>query len=252
MREIIVAQDKAGLARLAAERFVTVARTAINENSRFAVALSGGSTPRALYSLLSSSFQEAVDWSKVFFFFGDERNVPPDDDGSNFRMANETLFQPLAIAGRNIFRWLTELNETDKTVDDYEKGLIEFFNLSHGKFPAFDLILLGMGPDGHTASLFPETSALDKTEAVVCKNWVEKLSTWRFTFTFRTINSAKNILFLAAGDEKAEVLKEVLEGPNNCSRLPSQCVNPQHGSLIWLIDPPAASRLDKTTLTIHN
>lgn len=252
MREIVVAKDKAELKQIAAERFVDIAQTAIAENGRFAIALSGGSTPRALYSLLSSSFRDALEWSKVFFFFGDERNVQPDDDDSNFRMARETLFGPLLIANSNIFRWRTELNGANKTVDDYQKQLTDLFDLSSGKFPVFDLILLGMGPDGHTASLFPETTALDEAKASVAKNWVEKLNTWRFTFTFPTINCAKNIMFLAAGDEKAEVLRQVFEGPKDCSLLPSQCVDPQNGSLVWLIDSAAAYLLDKSVGTIHN
>jgi 6-phosphogluconolactonase len=249
MREIIVAKDKTELTRAAAERFIDIAEPVVKETGRFAVALSGGSTPRALYSLLSSSFRVAIDWSKVFFFFGDERNVPPDDDQSNFRMVNETLFKPLAIADSNIFRWQTELDDVDKIVGEYQKMFRSFFA---DELPVFDLILLGMGPDGHTASLFPDTEALNETEAAIAKNWVEKLKTWRFTFTYPTINSARNVVFLAAGDEKAEVLRQVIEGPKKCSLLPSQGVDPQNGRLTWLVDSAAASRLDKATLTIHN
>jgi len=252
MREVVVAKDKTELTQIAAERFVDIAETAIVKTDRFAVALSGGSTPRALYSLLSSAFQDAIDWNKVFFFFGDERDVLSDDDESNFRMARETLFRPLLIADSNVFRWRTDLNDVDKTVDDYQKHLTDQFDLSSGEFPVFDLILLGMGPDGHTASLFPETEALNETERTVTKNRVEKLNTWRFTFTFPTINSAKNVMFLATGDEKADVLKQVLEGLKNCSLLPSQCVDPQNGNLVWLVDSTAASLLDKGTVTIHN
>lgn len=252
MREIVVAKDKAELTQIAAERFVNIAETAIVKTGRFAVALSGGSTPRTLYSLLSSAFQVAIDWNKVFFFFGDERNVPPDDEESNFRMANETLFKPLSISDSNIFRWQTELNDVNITIDSYKQALTGFFNLNAGKFPIFDLILLGMGPDGHTASLFPDTDALDETEDMICKNWVEKLKIWRFTFKFSTINRAKNIMFLAAGAEKAEILKQVLEGPKNCRLLPSQCVDPQNGDLVWLVDSAAASLLHKSVVTIHN
>lgn len=252
MREIIVAKDKAELNRIAAKKFIEIATTAVNKNGRFAVALSGGSSPRALYSLLSASFREAVDWNKVFFFLGDERDVPPDSDESNFRMADETLFVPLNVSERNVFRWKTELNGPDETVNNYKRSLTEFFGLKSGDFPTFDLILLGMGPDGHTASLFPNTEALNETNETVTKNWVEKLNTWRFTFTFPTINAAKNVMFLAAGDEKADVLKEVLEGPTDCRRLPSQCINPLNGRLVWLIDSEAAKHLSNDILTIHN
>jgi 6-phosphogluconolactonase len=252
MREIIVAEDKAELNQIAAKKFIEIALMAIDKVGRFVFALSGGSTPRALYSLLSDSFRDAVDWNKVFFFFGDERDVPPDSDESNFRMANESLLVPLNIAERNIFRWKTELNDPDGTVNNYERLLTEFFDLNGAEFPPFDLILLGMGPDGHTASLFPDTEALDETNETVTKNWVEKFNTWRFTFTFPTINNAKNVMFLAAGDEKADVLKEVIEGPTDCRRLPSQCINPSNGKLVWLVDSGAAKHLSKDIPAIHN
>lgn len=252
MREIIVAKDKAELNQIAAKKFIELAKTAVNKNDRFAVALSGGSTPRALYSLLAASFREAVDWNKVFFFFGDERDVLPNDDESNFRMANETFFKPLDVSEQHIFRWKTELNDPDKTVDEYERSLDVFFYLKSGEFPVFDLILLGMGPDGHTASLFPNTEALNETSRIVAKNWVEKLNTWRFTFTFSTINNAKNVMFLVAGEEKAEVLKQILEEPKNCAILPSQCVAPANGKLVWHVDSSAAKLLSNNILTIHN
>lgn len=254
MHEIIVAAGKNELSRIAAERFIEIAVSAIGENGRFAVALSGGSTPRSLFNLLATEeFRTRIDWNKVYFFFGDERDVPPDADESNFRMANETLFLPLGIDESNIFRWKTELNNADKTVSEYQRALIDFFDLNGtDEFPVFDLILLGIGPDGHTASLFPYTEALHETAKTVTKNWVEKLRTWRFTLTFPTINNASKLLFLASGDEKADILKKILEGPQNCEQLPSQCVKPNNGKLIWLMDSAAAKSLDNNDLPIHN
>jgi 6-phosphogluconolactonase len=254
MREIIVTKDKDELSKLAAERFIDIATGSIDEQGRFVVALSGGSTPKSLNNLLASDdFRNRIDWNKVGFFFGDERDVPPDAEESNFRMANESLFTPLGIADDNIFRWRTELHDADKTVSKYQGELNSFFGLkSDGEFPVFDLILLGMGPDGHTASLFPHTKTLQEMIKPVAKNWVEKLQTWRFTFTFPTINNAANVIFLAAGSEKADVLKKVVDGPQNCEQFPSQCVKPHNGKLVWLVDSAAASQLDNNILTIHN
>jgi 6-phosphogluconolactonase len=254
MREIIVAADKEELSKIAAEKFIDVAATAIDEKNRFVVALSGGSTPKSVNNLLvSKDFRNRMDWNKVVFFFGDERDVPPDAEESNFRMANETLFRPLGIADENIFRWPTDLHDADKTVNEYQKSLRDFFGLkSDSEFPIFDLVLLGIGPDGHTASLFPHTRALKETAALAAKNWVEKLQTWRFTFTFPTINNATNVIFLASGNEKADALKKVIEGPQDCEELPSQCVTPRNGILVWLVDSAAASYLDKNIPTIHN
>jgi 6-phosphogluconolactonase len=254
MREIIVAADKNELSQIAAENFIDIAAAAIDERDRFVVALSGGSTPTSVNNLLvSNDFRNRIDWNKAVFFFGDERDVPPDAYESNFRMANETLFTPLEIAGENIFRWPTELHDADKTVSEYQRLLSECFGLkSESEFPVFDLILLGMGPDGHTASLFPHTKALKETAAPVAKNWVEKLQTWRFTFTFPIINNAANVVFLTSGDEKANALKRVIEGSQDCDELPSKCVEPHNGKLVWLVDSAAAAYLGKNILTIHN
>ncbi len=250
--------DIANLTRFAAESFVEIGSRAIEEKGWFAVALSGGSTPKALYQLLASeSFKNKIDWTKVFFFFGDERRVPPDDEESNFRMANENFFQLLRIPDENIFRWQTELGNAGKIAADYEQRIENFFELdvkppahaggSDKKSPRFDLILLGMGTDGHTASLFPFTEAV-KTGCVsgrstVAVNYVEKLGETRFTMTFPVINNAANIIFLITGAEKAETLKEVLEGEYNPEKFPAQKVKPTNGNLLWLVDAEAARLL---------
>ncbi|MEO6589114.1 MAG: 6-phosphogluconolactonase [Pyrinomonadaceae bacterium] len=229
----------------AAGKFIEIAKDAIKVRGKFSVALAGGSTPESLYQLLSSEeFKYEIDWSKVFFFFGDERNVPSDDAESNYRMANENLFAPLKISDENIFRWQIELNDPEKIVEDYEVLLKMFFALFEDELPKFDLILLGMGEDGHTASLFPFTEALKEREKIVVVNWVEKLNTNRLTFTYPTINNASNVIFLVSGESKAEALKEILEGEYQPEKYPAQAVKLNGGNLFWLIERQAARLLN--------
>jgi 6-phosphogluconolactonase len=241
MKEIIIANDSDELNRFAAEKFVSIARDAIENNERFSVALAGGSTPKSFYSLLASAnFLSQLEWKKVFFFFGDERNVLPDSDESNFRMANENLLKPLKIPPENIFRWQTELKDAEKIAENYQGIIKEFFDLAESEFPRFDLILLGVGEDGHTASLFPFSNALCETEKIAVVNLVEKLGINRLTLTFPAINNASNIVFLISGAAKANALKEVLEGELQSEKFPSQNVHPKNGNLFWLIDRQAA------------
>lgn len=239
------------LNNFAAQKFVEIANEAIEKRKTFVVALAGGSTPKALYQLVSSeTFRDKVDWSRVFFFFGDERNVLPDNAESNFRMANENLFEPLKINNSNIFRWQTELKDLKKIAEDYAETLRkENYQLSTADgsdlFPRFDLILLGMGADGHTASLFPFTDALLETDKIAVANYVEKLQTTRLTLTFPVINNARNLIFLVAGEDKAETLKAVLEGEFEPEKLPAQNVRPKDGELFWLLDENVAKLLKK-------
>lgn len=245
MTKIIISKDSEELNNIAAEKFISIGNQAIEINGRFTVALAGGSTPKSLYQLLASdAFKNRIDWSRTFFFWGDERNVLPTDDESNFRMANENLLKPLQISEDNIFRWQTESKDA---AENYVKTIKEFFDLSEFDFPRFDLILLGMGDDGHTASLFPFTKALTETSRIAVENRVEKLDTNRLTFTFPTINNASNIIFLISGASKAEVLHDVLEAEFNGEKLPSQNVNPINGELFWLIDENSA-RILKNSL----
>jgi 6-phosphogluconolactonase len=229
----------AELSREAADLFVGLAREATRDKGRFTVALSGGSTPQALYKLLSSSdLRERVDWSKTIFFFGDERCVPPDSPESNFRMAYETLLEPLGIDGANVFRWKAEETSPEAAAEEYEAELARSFGTER---PAFDLVLLGMGSDGHTASLFPHTVALNEQERNAVANWVPKLNAYRLTFTYPILNAAANVVFLVSGSDKAAVLRDVLYGPKRPDDLPSQGIQPQNGKLTWLIDDAAAS-----------
>jgi len=235
---IRVSKDPDELASQAAAEFARLAGEAIRERGSFTVALSGGSTPLLLYRHLLGT---SVDWERVFFYFGDERNVPPDEDASNFKGANKSLFRPLRIREDNIFRWRTEIGTPLEVADDYERTLR---NLS-ADLPRFDLILLGMGTDGHTASLFPGTDALNETERFAVANWVPQLGSWRFTLTYRVINNARNVIFLAAGEDKAERLKEVFEGDTD---LPAKAVRPTDGNLAWYLDRSSARDLNHANI----
>ncbi len=246
MNQVKIFPNIENLNTFAAKKFVEIANNAIEKCGVFTVALAGGSTPKSLYKLLSSeNFRDKVDWRNAFFYFGDERNVLPTDISSNFKVAKENLFDPLKITEQNYNRWETEFLNAEKTAASYETGIYNTFALfdEEERFPRFDLILLGMGADGHTASLFPFTEALHETEKIAVANYVEKLNDWRFTLTFPAINNARNIIFLVAGDEKAETLREVLEGEFEPEKFPSQNIRPKDGNLFWLIDENVAKLL---------
>lgn len=237
---IRIFEDTEQLNRFAAEKFVEIAKEAIEKRGQFTVALAGGSTPKSFYQLLASKeFLDKIYWKLIFFFFGDERNVAPNSDESNFKMANENLLEPLNIDKDKIYRWHVEREIPKKIIDDYADGIEYFFR----GFPHFDLILLGMGDDGHTASLFPFTEALSETEKIAAANYVGKLNTIRFTLTFPVINNARNVVFLVKGADKAETLQAVLQGEFQPEKYPSQNVKPTGGNLFWLVDREAARLL---------
>ncbi|MFZ0798003.1 MAG: 6-phosphogluconolactonase [Terriglobales bacterium] len=242
-RSIEVLANAADLFHAAAEEFVRAARTAIGAQGRFTVALSGGSTPKALYSLLAASYASFA-WNRVFLFFGDERHVPPTDPESNYRMVNESLLSKITIPAENVLRVHAENPDAAAAAADYEAQLRRFFELQSGEFPRFDLILLGMGPDGHTASLFPNSPALDEQSRLVVANWVAKFKTHRITFTFPVLNHANEVMFMVSGADKADVLHQVLEGKNT-PPLPSQRVEPSDGKLLWMLDEAAAAKLTR-------
>ena len=236
-----VLTDPPAVFAAAAAEFLQRARTAIQGSGRFTVALSGGSTPKGLYSLLA--VQPSVPWDKIRFFFSDERHVPPDSPDSNFRMASESLFSQVPILKENIFRVPAEIPDADTAALSYEQTLRQFFQLEDDALPRFDLILLGMGPDGHTGSLFPGTAALHEDERLVAANWVEKFKTWRITLTYPALNNAAAVLFMVTGAEKQEALLQVLQGKPDRENYPAQGVQPTGGSLIWLVDQAAAGPL---------
>lgn len=227
----------------AAEEVVRAAEEAVAARGRFTIALSGGSTPRSLFNLLATNARTTLPWDRMFFFWGDERHVPPTDPESNYRMADEAMLSKIPVAAGNVFRIATENPDAAAAADAYEQTLRKFFQLGPGEFPRFDLILLGMGPDGHTASLFPGTAALQDKSRLVVANWVEKLKTSRITLTLPVLNAARCVAFLVSGTDKADALKAVLEGDAPGEQYPSKLVKPSDGKLIWLVDRAAASGL---------
>jgi 6-phosphogluconolactonase len=236
--------DANEVARAAALRFVEVARAGIETHGRFSVALAGGSTPKRIYELLAGEeFAARLDWSSVHVFFGDERCVPPDDADSNYRMANEALLSRVALPAENVHRMRGE-GDAVANARLYEDELRGYFG-DGAAWPEFDLIMLGMGDDGHTASLFPGTHALDVRAAWVTSNWVEKFDTYRITLTAPAINHAREIMFIVTGAGKAERLQEVIYGARDPHRLPSQLIQPRAGALAWFLDEAAAKLLRK-------
>jgi 6-phosphogluconolactonase len=242
-RSIEVVSTAADLFHAAAEEFIRAGRDAIGAQGRFTVALSGGSTPKSLYSLLAANYANFA-WNRVFLFFGDERHVPPTDPESNYRMVNESLLSKITIPPENVFRVRAENSDADAAASEYETQLRRFFELKSGEFPRFDLILLGMGPDGHTASLFPDSAALEEKSRLVVANWVEKFKTHRITFTFPVLNRAAEVMFLASGPDKADMVYQILETTPTPS-FPSQRVQPSDGKLLWMLDEAAAAKLKR-------
>ena len=233
----------ADLFQSAAEEFVRIGNAAIAARGRFTVALSGGSTPKSLYSLLAADYSDFA-WGNTFLFFGDERHVPPIDPDSNYRMVNESLLKKVLIPAENVFRVQAENPDAAAVAADYSAQIAKFFALKRSEFPRFDLIFLGMGPDGHTASLFPGSEGLKEKSKLVIANWVEKFKTFRISLTFPVLNRAAEVIFLTSGPDKADMVKQVLEGDNN-PPFPAQQVQPENGELIWMLDQAAASKLKR-------
>jgi 6-phosphogluconolactonase len=240
LRRLTTPQD---LFQAAAEEVIRSATDAVAQRGRFTIALSGGSTPRNLYTLIAANASTTLPWDQMFFFWGDERHVPPDSPDSNYRMAKEALLSKVPIPAANIFPIPAENPDASAAAETYEQTLQKFFAVAPGEFPRFDLILLGMGPDGHTASLFPETAALQEKSRLVVANWVEKLGSSRITFTLPLLNAARCVAFLVSGADKAAALHEVLEGNAPAEKYPSRLVQPRDGKLIWFVDRAAASGL---------
>ena len=255
--EVVRVADAEAVSRAAAEEWVRCARAAVAARGGFTVALSGGSTPRRMFQVLAGPpLREQVDWAHLDIFWGDERAVPPDHPDSNYGMAHAALLSKVPIPPARVHRMFAERDDRDAAARDYAAEIARVFGVPppgeaaaaggappEGEPPAFDLVLLGMGPDGHTASLFPHTEALRETRRWVVRNYVPKFSANRLTLTAPILNRGTTILFLVAGADKAAVLQEVLEGPPDPERLPSQLIRPAAGRLVWLVDRPAAARL---------
>ncbi len=242
-RSIQVFADVSALASAAAELFVRQAGAMVVAHGRFTVALAGGTTPNALYDLLATRHRHSTPWHAIHFFWGDERHVPPDHPDSNFRAASEVMLDRVPVPLTHVHRILGELPNAADAAADYEQKLRGEPALGGVALPAFDLVLLGMGPDGHTASLFPESEALYERDRLVLAPWVEKFRSFRITLTLPVLNSAAMVVFLVSGAEKAETLRAVLEGSHQPIRLPAQAVRPSKGHLRWFVDAAAALRL---------
>ena len=236
-REVRVLNSPAELFRAAAEEFAKRADAAVQHHGNFTVALSGGFTPKGLNEVLAGSDFASLPWDKVLFFWGDERHVPPDHADSNYRMAQESLLSKVAVPQQNIFRIEAEDPDAARAAVDYERTITATFGLKPGEFPRFDLILLGIGTEGHTASLFPGSAAMLEEKRLVVSNWVEKLKTERITFTFPVLNHASCVIFLASGRDKAEIVQKILG--DSSEELPAKMVQPTNGDLLWFLDKQA-------------
>ena len=244
-RDVRILTNIDAIAKRAAQEFVQAATLAVSERGGFRVALTGGSTPKTLYSLLASdaALRAQLPWDKMYLYFGDERSVGPDHADSNFRMASETMLSKVPLKPEQVFRIKGEYKDTEKAAQEYEQALRASFKIAEGQFPRFDLVLLGMGNEGHTASLFPGTKALHETKRLAVRNWVGKLYTNRVTLTAPTINNAARVIFMITGADKALALKGVLEGPYEPDQLPAQMIQPSNGQLLWLVDTIAGGML---------
>ncbi|MGB7341539.1 MAG: 6-phosphogluconolactonase [Phototrophicaceae bacterium] len=232
---------KQDLVQYTAERIVRLATATLQMNDTFSLALSGGSTPHPVYEMLADKFDQYLDWSRIHLFFGDERSVAPDDEQSNYHMVKTALLDKIDIPDTNVHRMQGEIDPQD-AASAYAEDIRTFFA---GHEDYFDLNLLGMGDDGHTASLFPDTDALHEDEALVIAHHVAaKGNLWRISQTFPTILKSSNIMFLVSGTGKAAALKQVLEGEYQPDVYPSQVIaRSDHPHVIWAVDADAASLL---------
>lgn len=237
---IEITADAQALARRAAELFIELGNRALKTKNSFHLALSGGSTPKAMFGLLADTpYREQINWGLIDFWWGDERCVPPDHPDSNYGAAFQLLLSKVAVDKSKVHRMKAE-QDPDQAAADYAAEL----KSGLGSQPQFDLVFLGMGPDGHTASLFPGSAALHPPSgSLVVANYVEKFSSFRITLTADVINAASEIAFLAGGADKAEILQQVLYGPRNPDLLPSQLISPLSGHLRWILDTGSASRI---------
>jgi 6-phosphogluconolactonase len=242
--EIKIVAGETALYQTAADVIVERITATLLEKEIFTIALSGGSAQN-LYALLvnDASLRDQIPWAKIHFFWGDERHVAPNHADSNFRMAHETMLSRVPIPSENIHRVRAEAPDAGKAAAEYEQQIRAFFRLQTGQYPCFDCVLLGMGPDGHTASLFPGTTALHEKQRLVVANYVEKFQAYRITMTAAVLNNAGMVIFVVGGKKKAATLKAVLEGEHKPDLFPAQLIRPSHGQLLWLVEQAAASLL---------
>jgi 6-phosphogluconolactonase len=241
---VTVAADMDGVFRAAAVEFLRASAEAVAARGLFRVALSGGSTPKGLYSLLASddAFRSTIAWDRADFFWSDERHVPADHPESNYRMAQDSLLSRVPVRGDRVHRVRAEQPDAAVAAIAYEVEIRRTFD-SYGEVPRFDLILLGLGADGHTASLFPGTPALAERSRLVTANYVETLGATRITMTYPLLNAARLVMFVVAGSEKAAAVRAVLRPDPGTPELPARLVQPEEGQLVWVLDRGAAEGL---------
>jgi 6-phosphogluconolactonase len=241
---VIVCSNPQELNAKAAALFTGAAEEALSARSQFMVALSGGNTPKALYQLLSAPpWNARVDWRRTHLFFGDERMVLPGDANSNYHMVFEALLSGVETPKSNVHRVRTECGEPARVAAEYERTIRSVFGIAAPEIPRFDFVLLGLGENGHTASLFPHSKVLREPRRLVAADFVETLRAWRVSMTAPLLNQARQVVFLVAGAGKAAVLRDVVAGPQNPDALPAQLIRPADGSLIWLVDAAAGQFL---------
>jgi 6-phosphogluconolactonase len=249
-RTVLLFNHCSEIASYASKEVARIAVEAVSARGTFSMALAGGSTPKMLYVLLAEhpSLHNSLPWDKMQVFFGDERHVGPGHADSNFQMASDAMLSKVPLRPQQVHRIKGEYPDTAQATAEYEDEIRHQFNLRAGEFPRFDLILLGMGSEGHTLSLFPGTKALHETQRIVTRNWVGKLYTERVTLTAPAANAAANVMFMVTGSDKACALKAVLEGPHEPEQLPAQLIQPVNGTLSWLVDEAAGAMLSKNVL----
>ncbi len=239
----LLAQDFPSLCKKAAQIFLEASADAVRTKGVATIAVSGGSTPKGLFELLAESlYASRVNWSKTHLFWVDERCVPPQHADSNYGMTHATLLSRVPISPSNVHRMAGEMSSPQQAAKAYENELKSFFKLTLSP-PEFDLIFLGLGEDGHTASLFPKSEALHDLDHWVAANFVEKFSAHRITLTLPVLNNAKKVVFLVSGNSKAQVLQQIFTDDSGSKRFPAQLIEPRLGDLTWLFDKDAASKL---------
>ncbi len=240
MAEIQVVSSGEAFISTAADRFIAAAQQSMAERGRFSAALSGGGTPEPVYAALAEPpYRDQINWARVDLFWGDERHVPPDDAASNYRMVKNVLIDRVPIPEENVHRVPAEM-EIRMAAFSYEETLRDYFE---GEWPVFDFLFLGMGADGHTASLFPHSAGLNEEQRWFIANTAPDGEAWRLTLSKHAINAARQIVVLVRGAAKAEMLKAALTGPKRPEEMPIQLIHPEDGQMLWLVDEAAAGLL---------
>ena len=241
--QLIIEKDSAGLCQRAATDLLALVKASVDQGRPFHIALAGGTTPKALYALMAGSpFSEEMPWEHIRFFFGDERTVPKDHPDSNFHMAMETLLSKVPVSEGQIHRIHGELDNADEAAALYDEELGQYLPRDDQGVSQFDLVLLGLGPDGHVASLFPGTQILENCHSRAAAVWVEKFNTWRISITFPMINHARNVWMFVSGEAKADIVHQVIKDRAEQARYPVEKIRPE-GQQVWYLDAAAASRL---------